>query len=692
MKEWFTPLELADLCLASLPSTTQCVSKKAEKESWRSRNRSGQGGGKEYHVSSLPLSAREELARRELNNVVPIKTRSKAITLYKNDADLSQAKGWQRETAEARAAVLAEIDRLALSCGKNAAIQAVISGAKYGTLEPHFMEIVKKANAKSGAVVRLSRASIFNWYNDVKKAGLQGLVPTASLTEKVDAPEWFKDFSKYYFRPQKPSLQAALEDMAKDFPRLVPTYRQAKFYLDKIGKLLANKGRVWAREGKAFRAYVARDTSNLWPGAIYSSDGHTFDAEIAHPVHGKAFRPEVTTIIDVYTRKAVGYSLNVAESTWSVMDAMRHAVTTNGVPDIFYVDNGNGFNNTVIDMFCARLGITKKNSIAYNSQARGQIERLHQTIWVRAAKRLPTYMGAAMDPEAKQKVFKIVRKETKQDGRSKALPDWRGFMEYCDKCYDEYNNHPHSSLPIIFDNETGKKRHMTPNEMWERGNPDLPDFYPETLTQAETDDLARPYEVRKCMRCMVNIFDNFYTSPLLAHYHEEKVAVGFDIHDPMKVWVRELDTRNVPGKLICVAAWEGNKKAYMPISVAEHKEHKRLIGQLKRNEAHAIEFREALGQPVLPAPIAAPITDEEAAKTQAFLQEFEAEQNVQPVVDIDTPAARFRKAIGIKQKIEKGESIDPEDRRWFEKYSTFPEYIQRMDFAQDFGLETALTA
>lgn len=690
MKEWFSAQELADLKLPDIPSAKKNIIEKAAREYWQSRPRCGRGGGKEYNVSSLPAKAKEELARRSLSSVP--ERRSKAVIERPDDADLSEAKAWQRETAEARAAVLDAIDNLAVTCGKNNAIKAVLNGLKNGTLEPSFIELIRKANAKAGETVKLSRASLFNWYKLRETAGLKGLMPTPAKDEQIVAPEWFKLFSKYYFRPQKPSLQSALEDMREDYPSIAPTYRQAKFYLNKIGKLLANKGRVWAREGKAFRAYVARDTSNLWPGAIYSSDGHTFDATIANPIHGKPYRPEVTTVIDIYSRKAVGFSLNISESTTSVMDAMRHAVMTNGVPDIFYVDNGKGFNNTVIDMFCARLGITKKNSIAYNSQARGQIERLHQSIWVRAAKRLPTYMGEAMDPEARQKVYKLVKREIKEDGRSKTLPDWQGFVAYCDRCLEAYNNRPHSSLPIINDPETGKKRHMTPNEMWDRGNPEYPDFRPETLTPAETDDLVRPFEIRKCLRCTVSIFDNTYTSPLLTHYHDEEVAVGFDIHNPLKVWVRELDMRRVPGRLICVAVWEGNKKAYMPISAAQHKAHQRLIGQLKRNEEREIGFREALGQPALPAPEAAPVTAEEAAKNEEFLKEFEAEQKAQPVADIDTPAARFRKAVAIGQQIENGESISAEDRRWFTEYSKSPEYIQRMDFAQDFGMEAALTA
>lgn len=689
MKEWFSAKELAEFNLPTLPNTERGVQTKAARENWLSRPRCGRGGGKEYNVSSLPAKAKEELARRSLANVP--ERRSKAVIERPDDADLSEAKAWQRETAEARAAILDAIDNLAVTCGKNNAIKAVLNGLKNGTLEPSFVELIRKANAKTGGTVKLSRASLFNWYKLRETAGLKGLMPTPAKDEQIIAPQWFEAFARLYFRPQKPSLMSCIEIMQENLPHLAPSYRQAKFYLEKIGKLLANKGRVGAREGKAFRAYVSRDVSHLWPGAIYCADGHTFDAEIAHPIHGKPFRPEVTTIIDVYTRKAVGFSLNIVESTASVMDSLIHAVTTNGIPDVFYVDNGNGFNNTTVDMFCARLGITKKNSIAYNSQARGVIERLHQTIWVKAAKMLPTYMGKPMDPEAKQKVFHINRREVKQDGRSRLLPDWRGFVAYCERCFAAYNDHPHSFLPVIIDSETGKKRHMTPNEAWEAGNPEFPDYRPDVLTPAETDDLSRPYVIRKCSRCLVSLFNNVYGSHLLTHYHDEQVAVGFDIHDASKVWVREWDGK-LPGRLICVARFEENKRAFMPVSYDEKKKLQRAQGRLARLDEQQKEVLEELGNRYLPAPEAAPVTAEEAAKNEEFLKEFEAEQNAQSVADIDTPAARFRKAVAIGQQIKNGESISAEDRRWFTEYSKSPEYIQRMDFAQDFGMDAALTA
>lgn len=62
---WFAAAELAHMALPGMPGTDRAVQLRAGREGWRFRDRQGRGGGREYHVSALPLAAREEVARRE---------------------------------------------------------------------------------------------------------------------------------------------------------------------------------------------------------------------------------------------------------------------------------------------------------------------------------------------------------------------------------------------------------------------------------------------------------------------------------------------------------------------------------------------------------------------------------------------------------------------------------------------------
>lgn len=77
-------------------------------------------------------------------------------------------------------------------------------------------------------------------------------------------------------------------------------------------------------------------------------------------------------------------------------------------------------------------------------------------------------MGADMDPQAKQAVFKKTRQDIAKIGGSKLLIKWADFIAFCQRHVDWYNNKEHSSLPIMVDAQTYKKRHYTPTEFWNK--------------------------------------------------------------------------------------------------------------------------------------------------------------------------------------------------------------------------------
>ncbi|MCX7174163.1 MAG: transposase, partial [Proteobacteria bacterium] len=212
------------------------------------------------------------------------------------------------------------------------------------------------------------------------------------IQQDMHVPLWAPALMKLYGRPQKPSLASCLEDLPAALPLgiIAPSYHAANRFINKLGNVERQRGRMLSREIKNLLPFKRRDASMMTPDAIYTADGHTFDAEVAHPRHGKAFRPEITTVLSVPTRRCVGWSAGLAESTWAVMDALRNAVETGGIPLIWYVDNGSGFKNVsmedeVVGFVKGKLGTDIEHSIAYNSQARGVEERSHKSIWVRGA-------------------------------------------------------------------------------------------------------------------------------------------------------------------------------------------------------------------------------------------------------------------------------------------------------------------
>lgn len=514
------------------------------------------------------------------------------ISLVLQPADLTDR---QRAERDARRGVLAAIARLQAhtACTQEAALITLLTSARAGTLEEPLQRQLRLARDPRGRAGDgyPSTRTLKRWL------GAADLAPRQA-GRATQIPAWAGPLLKLYGQPQKPSLQYCLEQLPQLLPAglAAPSYDAARRLLAKVGNVERQRGRRLPRELKALQAFVRRDTAGLEPGQIYTADGHTLDAEVQHPRHGRPFRPELTSVLDVATRKCVGWSAGLAESTWAVLDAQRHAVETHGICSIWYVDNGSGYRNAMqaddVTGFAARLGIEIRHSLPYNSQARGLEERSHQSIWVRGTKSLATYMGAAMDREARNKVFKITRAHIRDAGRSPLLMPWDDFLAWAQAQVDAYNARPHKGLPRIRDPHTGKPRHQSPAEAWQAALD--AGWEPVMLTDGERTDLFRPRKTCTVTRCEIRLHNHLYFAPELEQYHGEKLPVGYDIHDPTQVWVYDQD-----GRYIVSAALDGNRRDYFPQSVLEQAAEKRARARERRLEAHLQEVRDELHPPRL---------------------------------------------------------------------------------------------
>lgn len=492
---------------------------------------------------------------------------------------------------KARIEIISKLDKLMKSSPADRAIQQTV---RFFNDNPSSAELVAAALGDSLGPV-LSRAVIYRWIKDHKE-GVSALAPKASR-DTHSFPHWFGVFMSYYARPQAPTITAALDDLRyKARLNDLPSYDQVRRCLAKLDKHHGTQARHRGREGaqalKARHAYVVRDTSGLMPTSVYTADGKLFDAEVQHPIHGRPFRPEITAVLDVYTRKCVGWSVGLAENAKDVRDALRDACMENGIPAVFYVDRGPGFKNDALDNqltgFCARLGITKMHSLPYNSQARGIIERFNGSALNPLAKEFDSYIGADMDREARQKAFKTSRKELKEIGATALLPTWQEFMAALAEWIIDYNRSEHDGL--TYRDRSGRKHKITPNDLWQKATDS--GFEAVTVLPDEADDLFRPMVRRKTHRGMVEFMTNSYFDMALEPYDGLYVLVGYDVHDASRVWVREIDhtgDEELPGRLIAVAAFEGNKERYIPFSFEQAATEKRAAARLRRLDVHRDE-------------------------------------------------------------------------------------------------------
>jgi len=603
VKSHYTALELASLGLPRMPGTVQGISLRAKSDRWAFRKRAGRGGGVEYDLDSLPAEAQAELRCRATASLIAVEStpvKSTAIIRREQQLQLMET-DTQRLRADARKGILSALDRIMVQCrvSREAAMNALLTQARMGTLDDHLAAMLRAARDERGR-----KGDDFPSIRTLKR--YLGLAKQGSLAPKKPrasfiVPEWAALFLGFYQQPQKPSVESAHRDFEKACVEQrvayeVPSVHAVRRFLGKLGAVTLQSGRMGSRELKSLLPFIRRTFGGLQPNDVWSADGHTFDAEVQHPLHGRPFRPEITSIVDIATRKGVGFSLDLAESSFAVLDALSAAVLNHGVLATFYVDNGSGYHNALLKDegvgVAGRLGFEVMHSLPYNSQARGVIERFHQTVWVDAAKKLPSYMGADMDREARNVAHKITRKALKQDGVMPMM-GWDDFIQFCHERIDEYNSTPHGSLPFINDPVTGRRRHMSPNEAWDAHV--AKGFQADMLDVHDAQLVFRPRETRTVQRAEVRLLNHRYFCDALTEHHGDEVQVAYDIHDARFVSVYTLD-----GRFICRAEAGANERDYMPASAIEQAREKRADGRVKRLEAKLDEVEaERRGQRAL---------------------------------------------------------------------------------------------
>ena len=604
MKKFYSIQEIIELGLSSLPSTHPALNRRAKLESWLWKEIKAKGGKngvrKEYILPDYAMAELISKKQDEYSKQLEIKGDNTDVANVVPTVSPELLADWQRDCGTARLAIVRHVLDMADLLGKTKAVEKFANDSKNGQLTATLADTVRRANAKAGkdGNAKVSRATLFNWLKLAENAGDNSLVAVLAPKHRdVTMPVWGATLLKLWGQPTKPSLSMVMRELVNVMGgENVPTYAQASYFLrTHVGNVELERGRMGARELKNIQPFIRRDTSELFPTDVYTADGHTFDAEVAHPISGKPFRPEITAIVDVASRKLVGFSIDLAESGLAVLDAIRVAVVWHGVMALFYVDHGSGYKNAMMSRdgsgLMDRLGSTLTHSLPYNSQAKGIVERSHQSIWIQAAKRLPTYIGVDMDKEAKQKVFKKTRKDIATFGESKLLLAWDDFMTLCHDEMQRYNNRPHHAHPRRHNKLTGRKEHLTPQQVWDEKLAMMVNLGKPLVQVREDDmvDLFRPYIERKVLRGEIKMFNHVYFSRELEQYHGETVHVGYDIHDASQVWVRD-----VSGRLLAVAKFEANTRAYFAQPVIEQAHEKRILGQLKRNDVKRNEILETM--------------------------------------------------------------------------------------------------
>ncbi|HGX92125.1 MAG TPA: hypothetical protein ENK35_02285, partial [Candidatus Tenderia sp.] len=632
----------------------------------KSRKREGTKAT-EYHISLLPKEAQDAIQAKQIRDVLsesrevsvsqpalPAPTK-KQLPPPKKDADLTDKERHQRDCG---LRLVSEIDNLSTTTGKRhkpcarVLAQAIISGTARPDLIAAFASIKvrprksdkkKTPEALTSACARHLERLLTDWKKGLVIGDPGAFLVPGHRQKEPPKPEHLRAYVIHYCIPTRPPLAEAwrnarpwYEYQGLKYPSVSVWHRMAR----RLPVALKYRGRVTGGAMKALLPCIRRSVKDFYANDIWVGDGHSFKAKIRHPNTGTAFIPEVTAIIDWVSRRIVGWSVDLSESTIAVSAAFQNAQQqTRAKPLVYYSDNGSGQTGKKIDHeiygTLARQGIGHQTGIPGNPQARGIIERVWRHTTIALARTYPTCIAKDADPDA---VRKMLQRLNKVDEGNQFVPSWRQFIDDLADMFQRYNaEHKHREL--------GGK---TPNEVYAE-KIDLDSIIPD-ITAEELSELWRPGDIRTPQRGVIRLWNNEYFNKDLPHLLEEKqkVQVRWDIHDFSKIWVYHTD-----GRFICEAKLDGNAIDAFPKSYIEHQRDKRAQGRIKRAEKtidDAIAERDTRtlehidASPVLQTQVTPEEADEIAEGRKKALQEPEKQQGgMRPGEDFGSYIARLNR-------------------------------------------------
>lgn len=272
MERWYSAAELAGL--AGLPNTPQNVKARAKRECWKSRQRTGRGGGSEYAFTALPTATQAALLLRER----PVLATLDQIPISRHSHD-SLASAWERYNNAPKHQKDVAAQRLQ-------AVLTITTLCESGTPVMQARELVCKQLQRDN-VRGASQANLARWQQIVDRAPrgdwLALLVP-AYIGRTTEAPcdplawDWYKSFWLTRRQPTHADAYSRLKQIAESNGWVIPS---AKTFIRRMEREVDINTRVLLREGpeKAARRLPVqhRDRSVFAAGEAVNGDGLKFD-------------------------------------------------------------------------------------------------------------------------------------------------------------------------------------------------------------------------------------------------------------------------------------------------------------------------------------------------------------------------------------------------------------------------------
>ncbi|PZU93085.1 MAG: integrase [Chelatococcus sp.] len=719
MKLWLTSSEIADLALPGLPASDRGVRMLAEREDWARfsaycRQRSGRGGGLEYHIRLLPVGARmaylgPQAAQEEISA----------------PAEALQAAPEPPVTAT-RASTLQLDARLAVLGALKAFIRA--SEMSQTLAISYFVDLYNLGKVEiptwaAQVLPRLSIRTVLRWL----AASREGETDRLAVDRGAG-------------RRGQGVLDAAFDGEIKHFALAVHSlndlYTATQIYGAVKGEFearltaagLALPGQrafeirlnAWKQEyaagllkmvdpdGFRNRMRVSGSFDFMAPhlNALWQIDASPVDAMCIDGRHS------IYVCIDYWSRRIILFVSKTPRSE-AVQLLMRKAILAWGVPDAVKTDNGSDFVARATVRLFARLQIEAIRSAAFSPWQKGVVERNIRTFQTDCARMLQGFVGHNVAQRKKIEGRKAFSQRLGQENAAfNVTMTGEELQRICDSWAEGiYAHHAHRGL-----------KNMTPFAKASSSTQPIrtvdADALAALLMQAPKGDGYRTVGKKGIL------LDDYHYQPM-GLLPGDRVFVTLDPADKGTIWLFADESMDRPlGRAVCgelagidraelLAQRKAMQARMVEEQMAESKamlrskrvtdrtvlDHRMAeaasrIGNLvafpPRSEIHTTPALDAGAEIAAmrrgDAPAVSALSEQAAAIHREMLAEAAAPAPPPKVTKLqETPRQRFRRALGIEAAIAVGDPVETADAIWLGSYQTSAEYRGEKAFHEEFG-------
>lgn len=333
--EWFSCKDLSEL--QGLPNSVQGLLYKAKVNSWKYRDRTGKGGGKEYHINSLPKECLPELFKK-IGKVlvgdtvldIPKQTEVKycPTTLWKI---FEQAGSKSQEKAKVKIVY----------------VKAFYALLQVGCKKIESYDTIAKQFGISVPTVRRETAKVKNYQETdwlavlITKHQIGATLHSKNKFAQINDDAW-KFFKSDYLRLEQPAFNSCyyrLLDTAKVQGWDIPSVKSLKRRLDSE---VTAEVQILLRKGEHALTMMhppqRRTVQDIEALEWINGDGYKHNVFVEW-WNGEPVRPVTWFWQDIRTRKIVGYRCDISENTDSIRFSLMDVIKNYGIPKDITIDN-----------------------------------------------------------------------------------------------------------------------------------------------------------------------------------------------------------------------------------------------------------------------------------------------------------------------------------------------------------------